>query len=83
MEVKLPSFTRGKKQLSHLEVDTSRQLVQVRIHFERVIGLIHNTLSCVLLNCFLWHLFQCIYGYNKDNKYFLLKAWICLCVQLL
>ena len=35
-EVKLPAFTRGKKQLSQLEVDTTRQLARVRIHVERV-----------------------------------------------
>jgi len=37
-EVKHPPFTRGKLQLSKLEVDSSRQLSQVRIHVERVIG---------------------------------------------
>ena len=41
-EVKLPAYTRGKKQLSQLEVDTTRQLARVRIHVERVIGLIRN-----------------------------------------
>ena len=35
---KIPSFTKGKKQLSGGEVDTSRQLSSVRIHVERVIG---------------------------------------------
>ena len=34
----LPSFTRGKKQLSKEEVERSRQLAHVRIHVERVIG---------------------------------------------
>ena len=36
--LKIPSFTKGKKQLSGGEVDTSRQLSSVRIHVERVIG---------------------------------------------
>ena len=39
-EVKIPAFTRGKKQLSRCEVDTSRQLSRVRIHVERVIGVL-------------------------------------------
>ncbi len=39
-EVKLSSFTRGKKQLSKHEVDNSRALSRVRIHSERVIGLL-------------------------------------------
>ena len=36
--LKIPSFTKGKKQLSGGEVDTSRRLSSVRIHVERVIG---------------------------------------------
>ena len=41
-EIKIPPFTKGKKQLSQLEVDTARQLSHVRIHVERVIGLLRN-----------------------------------------
>ena len=44
-EVKIPSFTKGKKQLSKIEVDTTRQLAQVRIHVERVIGLVRQKYS--------------------------------------
>ena len=36
MEVKLQSFTRGKKQLSNAEIDTSKQLNHDQIHVERV-----------------------------------------------
>ena len=36
--LKIPSFTKGKKQLSAKEVDESRLLSRVRIHVERVIG---------------------------------------------
>jgi len=39
-EVKTPPFTRGKKQLEKQEVDWSRELSIVRIHVERVIGLL-------------------------------------------
>ena len=39
-EVKSLHFTRGKKQLSKMEVDKSRDLSQVRIHVERVIGIL-------------------------------------------
>lgn len=39
-EVKMPAFTRGKKQLSKAEVDISCQLSSVRIHIERVIGMV-------------------------------------------
>lgn len=34
----VPSFTKGKSQLPACEVDSSRQLVRVRIHVERVIS---------------------------------------------
>ena len=36
--LKIPKFTRGKRQLSAKEVDESRQLANVIIHVERVIG---------------------------------------------
>ena len=38
----IPSFTRGKKQLSLEDVERSKQLTQARIHVERVIGLLKN-----------------------------------------
>jgi hypothetical protein len=38
----IPSFTKGKKQLSAKEVETSRKISSVRIHIERVIGLMKN-----------------------------------------
>ena len=41
-ELLIPSFTRGKKQLSAKEVETSRKIASVRIHIERVIGLLRN-----------------------------------------
>lgn len=39
-EVKTPPFTRGKKQLEKVQVDWSRELSLVRIHVERVIGVL-------------------------------------------
>lgn len=39
-EVKTPPFTKGKKQLSRREVDWSREISHVRIHVERVIGVL-------------------------------------------
>ena len=36
-EVKLPAFTRGKKQLSAINVENNRRIASVRIHVERVI----------------------------------------------
>ena len=42
-EVKMPPFTKGKKQLQKVDVDWSRVLSVVRIHVERVIGILKHT----------------------------------------
>ena len=44
-EVKVPPFTRGKKQLSRCEVDSARELSHVRIHVERIIGVVRQKYS--------------------------------------
>ena len=36
--IRIPAFTRQKKQLTARDVDISRQIAHVRIHVERVIG---------------------------------------------
>ena len=41
-KLEIPAFTRGKAQLSQREVEMSKKLSQVRIHVERVIGLLKN-----------------------------------------
>ena len=38
----IPAFTKGKQQLSKREVELSRQMACVRIHVERVIGVLKN-----------------------------------------
>ena len=40
--LQIPSFTRGKKQLSMQEVVCSQRISKVRIHIERVIGLLEE-----------------------------------------
>ena len=42
VKLEVPSFTRGKKQLSQRDVEHSKNLSHVRIHVERVIGLVKN-----------------------------------------
>ena len=39
-ELAIPSFTRGKAQLHPLDVEKTRKIASVRIHVERVIGLV-------------------------------------------
>jgi hypothetical protein len=41
----LPAFTRGKNQLSALEVEATRSIANVRIHVERVIGSVKQKYS--------------------------------------
>ena len=36
--LQIPSFTKGKPQLSALDIETTRSLANVRIHVKRVIG---------------------------------------------
>ena len=40
--LQIPSFTKGKPQLSPLDIETTRSLANVRIHVERVIGTVHQ-----------------------------------------
>lgn len=40
--VTIPAFTRGKKQLSGIDVEQTRRIANVWIHVERVIGLLHQ-----------------------------------------
>ena len=44
-KVKIPSFTKGKRQLSSLDVEQSRCIAVVKIHVERVICIVRNKYS--------------------------------------
>ncbi len=46
-EIKTPPFTRGKKQLEKADIDWSRELSLVRIHVERVIGLLKQKYTII------------------------------------
>ena len=41
-KVKVPAFTKGKKQLAGIDVESTRRIAAVRIHAEWVIGLLRN-----------------------------------------
>ncbi|XP_069128215.1 uncharacterized protein [Argopecten irradians] len=41
-ELRIPAFTKGKDQLAAIDLESTRKLAHVRIHVERVIGLVRN-----------------------------------------
>ena len=41
-EIKIPAFTKGKKQLSGADFESTRRIASDWIHVERVIGLVRN-----------------------------------------
>ena len=41
-EVEIPSFTKGRQQLSAVDVESSRRIAHMRVHVDRVIGLLRN-----------------------------------------
>ena len=46
-QLKIPAFTRGKPQLHPCEFESTRGLAAVRIHVERVIGLVRNKYTII------------------------------------
>lgn len=42
VELLIPAFTKGQNQMSAHEIERSRKISSVRIHIERVIGLMRN-----------------------------------------
>ena len=42
MKVTIPAFNKGKKQLAGNDVEQTRRIANVRIHVERVIGLLRQ-----------------------------------------
>ena len=52
-KLEIPAFTQRKKQLTQREVELSKQLSMLRIHVERIIGLLKNKytlLGCIPVN---------------------------------
>ena len=77
-ELQTLAFTKGKKQLTGREVDVSRKLARVRIHVERVIGMVrqkYSILSSTVPVNFLMHA-------NGDPSYALIDQVVVVCCAL-
>ena len=49
-QINVPSFTKGRSQLSPTDIEMTRKIAHVRIQVERVIGLVRNKLPIDFLN---------------------------------
>lgn len=72
-EVQYPSFLRGKKQLGAVEIETTRKLASVRIHVERVIGLLRRKFKI------LCGIFPLIALKKGDNEFALIDRIVVVC----
>ena len=81
-EVKLPPFTKGKRQLSQCEVDRARQLSRVRIHVERVIGLLRQKYK-ILSGTLPINFIKCSAGeeYSTIDKIVTICSALCNCCE--
>ena len=77
-EVKLPPFTRGKKQLSRVEIDAARRLSRVRIHVERIIGLVRQKYT-ILQSTLPINLIACDEDVSAVDKIVTVCSALCNC----
>ena len=74
--LKIPAFTKGKKQLSNIEVEQTRNIANVRIHVERVIGNIRQKYSILSST-------QPIDFVNSNNQVTTLDKIVCVTCALI
>ena len=77
-ELATPAFTKGKKQLPGREVDMSRKLAKLRIHVERVMGMLRQ--KCSLLSSTLPINF--LMASDGDTQYALVDKVVTVCCAL-
>ena len=75
-EVKIPAFTKGRKQLSGADVESTRRIASVRIHVERVIGLVRNKYTI------LQSILPLDYLIRKDGGYTTIDKIVTVCSAL-
>ncbi len=74
--VAIPNFTKGKKQLTGIEVEQSRRIANVRIHVERVIGVVRQKFTILSAT----HPIEAVTA--KDGVT-LLDQIVCVCCSLI
>ena len=80
-ELAIPAFTKGRDQLDPIDVKRTRGIANVRIHVERVIGLLrrkHTILSAILPIDFL----QCDPNGSQEAKIPMIDRIITVCAAL-
>ena len=65
-QLKIPAFTRGKKQLDPLDIENTRGLAAVRIHVERLIGTLRQKYT-ILQSTLPLHLMDVEAGFKITN----------------
>ncbi|KAJ8018293.1 THAP domain-containing protein 2 [Holothuria leucospilota] len=82
VELIIPAFTKGKTQLSAKEVEQSRKMASVRIHVERVIGLLKNRFK-ILQGTLPVHMIQSISDYQSKSEKSSVDRILTVCASLL
>ena len=73
------TLTKGKKQLSQLEVDTSSQVSSVRIHIERVIGVLRQKYTILEGKILINMLITAANGESMIDKIVTVSCALCNC----
>nr|XP_012564768.2 uncharacterized protein LOC101238994 [Hydra vulgaris] len=76
-ELKIPGFTKGKLQLTCSDVETTRKIASVRVHVERVIGLLRNKYKV------LQSIMPLDYLYTKDSGLCTIDKIVIVCSSLI
>ncbi|XP_004207043.1 uncharacterized protein LOC101235643 [Hydra vulgaris] len=76
-ELKIPGFTKGKLQLTCSDVETTQKIASVRVHVERVIGLLRNKYKV------LQSIMPLDYLYTKDSGLCKIDKIVIVCSSLI
>nr|XP_047132712.1 uncharacterized protein LOC105849119 [Hydra vulgaris] len=76
-ELKIPGFTKGKLKLTCSDVETTRKIASVRVHVERVIGLLRNKYKV------LQSIMPLDYLYTKDSGLCTIDKIVIVCSSLI